>query len=184
MRVELLTVKGETLSSSSHPCMLQFKSEPIRLLWTFLKIAPLVAGYVSESQTLNVKFKGFTEGDVPTGCLKVTIEQRAEYRPGAGIPELYDASIILESELPLFRRLLWYWKRTIFIWITIMLFMMMLFWTLVCCNRIIMPRPGQRPRPRDGAISSSSTQNNPPARSDNGGVSRVLPLGAVIGMAS
>lgn len=137
--------------------MLQFKSEPIRLLLTFLKIAPLVTGYVLESQTLNVKFKGFTEGDVPTGCLKVTIEQRAEYRPGAGIPEMYDASLVLESELPLFRRLLWYWKRTVFIWITTILFVMKLLCALVCCNFIIMPRP--RLRRRDSSESSSATRN-------------------------
>ncbi|PON46961.1 Seipin family [Parasponia andersonii] len=172
VRVDFLSVKGETLSSSSHPCMLQFKSEPIRLLWTFLKIAPLVTGYVSESQTLNVKFKGFTEGDVPTGCLKVTLEQRAEYRPGAGIPELYDASLVLESELPFFKRLLWYWKRTIFVWITMILFVAMLSLALLCCNRIIIPRP--RSRGRDGA-----TQNTPPESSGNGRWYRVLPLGAV-----
>ena len=140
--------------------MLQFKSEPIRLLLTFFKAAPLVAGYVSESQTLSLKFRGFTEGEVPTACLKVTIEQRAEYRPGAGIPELYDASLILESELPLFKRIIWYWKKTIFIWISIMSFMMQLLFTLVCCRSIIIPKL----RPRDVVPSNSATQNSPPVR--------------------
>ncbi|XP_062115551.1 seipin-2 [Humulus lupulus] len=177
VRLEFLSVKGETLSSSSHPCMLQFKSEPIRFLWTFLKAVPLVAGYVSESQTLNVKYKGFTEGNVPTGCLRVTIEQRAEYRAGAGIPEIYDASLVLESELPLLKRLLWRWKISIFIWITMTLFFMELLCALVCCNRIIMPRPG--PRPRDSSISSGATQNNPSTRSGRGGLYRSAPLDAV-----
>ena len=150
----MLSVKGETLASSSHPCMLQFKSEPIRLLLTFLQIAPLITGYGSESQKLNVKFKGFTEGDIPTACLKVTIEQRAEYRPGAGIPEMYDAYLVLESELPLFKRLLWNWKKTLFVWIAMISFMMELLCTLVCCRPIIMPRV----RPRVGAVSSSANQ--------------------------
>ncbi|KAK1557834.1 hypothetical protein Q3G72_032791 [Acer saccharum] len=107
VRVDFLSVKGKPLSSSSSPCMLRFKSEPIRLLLTFLRAAPLVAGYVSETQTLNVKLRGFKEGNVPTSCLKVKIEQRAEFWHGAGIPQIYDASLILESELPLFKRIIW-----------------------------------------------------------------------------
>ncbi|XP_075663670.1 seipin-2-like [Castanea sativa] len=167
VRVDFLSASGKTLASSSHPCMLQFKSEPIRLLLTFLKAAPLVAGYVSESQTLNLKFRGFTEGEMPTACLKVTIEQRAEYRPGAGIPELYDASLILESELPLFKRIIWYWKKTIFIWISIMSFMMQLLFTLVCCRSIIIPKA----RPRDVVPSNSATRNSPPVQGGVGGTS-------------
>lgn len=120
--------------------MLLFKSEPIRLLLTFLKVVPLIAGYVSESETIHVKFQGFIEGDVPTACLKVVLEQRAELRPGAGIPEIYDASLTLESELPLLRRILWYWKRTIFIWISMVMFTVELLFTLICCKPIVMPR--------------------------------------------
>ncbi|KAJ4703721.1 Seipin family [Melia azedarach] len=85
VRVEFLSANGEKLSSSSRPCMLQFKSEPVRHLLTFFKVAPIVSGYVSETQTLNVKFRGFVERDVPTACLKAMIEQRAEFRPGAGV---------------------------------------------------------------------------------------------------
>eukprot|EP00258_Populus_trichocarpa_P021154 XP_024437173.1 seipin-2 [Populus trichocarpa] len=107
IRADFLSADGKTLASKSHPSILKFKSEPIRFLLTFLKAAPLVAGYISESQTLALKIKGFTERDVPTSCLKVIIGHRAEYRPGAGIPEIYDASIVLESELPLLKRIIW-----------------------------------------------------------------------------
>jgi seipin len=160
IRVDFLSTSGKTLASSSHPWMLQFKSEPVRLLLTFLKIAPLVTGYGSESQTLNLKFRGFTEGDMPTACLKVAIERRAEYRAGAGIPEIYDASLILESELPLFKRIIWYWKKTIFIWISMTSFMMQLLFTLVCCRPIIIPKP----RPREGSASSGAARNSLPAQ--------------------
>ncbi|KAH7545034.1 hypothetical protein FEM48_Zijuj01G0050600 [Ziziphus jujuba var. spinosa] len=163
VRVDLLSANGKTLASSSNPCILQFKSEPIRLLLTFLKVAPLVAGYVSESQTLKVKIRGFTEGDVPTACLRVTMEQRAEYQPGAGIPEIYEAFLVLESELPLFKRILWYWKKTIFVWISMTSFMMELLFALVCCRPIIIPRA--RTRTRDGAYNSRATQNGPSANS-------------------
>ncbi|KAG2689308.1 hypothetical protein I3843_09G131800 [Carya illinoinensis] len=160
IRVGFLSASGKTLASLSHPCMLLFKSEPIRLLLTFLKIVPLVTGYVSESQTLNLKFRGFTEGKMPTACLKIIIEQRAEYHPGAGIPEIYDASLILESELPLFKRIIWYWKKTLFIWMAMMSFMMQLLFTLVCCRSIIIPKA----RPRDSSAGSSDAPNGPSAQ--------------------
>lgn len=136
--------------------MLKFRSEPIRLITTFLKIVPLVTGYGSETQTLKAKMRGFVEGDIPTSCLKVTLEQRAEYLPGAGIPQMYDSSIIVESELPFFKRIIWHWKMSIFIWITMMAFMMELLFVLVCCWPIIIPRTRQR----SGSARGDGTQNN------------------------
>ncbi|OMO86363.1 Adipose-regulatory protein, Seipin [Corchorus capsularis] len=156
VRVDFLSFDGITLASSSHPCMLKFKSEPIRLLLTFFKAAPLITGYASEAQTLNLKIRGLHEGTVPTACLRVVLEQRAEFRPGAGIPELYDASVILESELPFLKRIIWSWRRTIFIWISMATFMMELLFTLVCCRPIIIPRT----RARDGSFSSRSAHNS------------------------
>ncbi|RDX81520.1 Seipin-2, partial [Mucuna pruriens] len=143
-RVDFLLSNGKTIASSSQPCMLRFRSEPIRLIATLLKIAPLVTGYISETQTLNVKMRGFVEGDIPTSCLKVTLEQRAEYRPGAGIPEIYDASLIIESELPLFKRILWIWKMSIFTWIAMMAFFTELLFAFLCCRPIIIPKTRQR----------------------------------------
>lgn len=151
VRVDYLSDKGKSLASLSHPCMLEFRSEPIRLLLTFFKIVPLVAGYVSESQTLNLKFRGYNEGVIPTACLKVTIEQRAEFRAGAGIPEIYDALVHLESELPFLKRFLWYWKKTIFVWLSMMLFMVELLFGMVCCRHVIIPRA----RSRDNAARTS-----------------------------
>ncbi|GMP72101.1 hypothetical protein CsSME_00030248 [Camellia sinensis var. sinensis] len=159
VRVDFLSASNKVLASSRHSCMLRFVSQPIRLLLTFLKIAPLVTGYSSESQTLNVKFGGFTEGDLPTACLRVMIEQRAEFRPGAGVPEIYDASLTLESELPLLKRIIWHWKKTVFIWIGMTVFTMELLFMLLCCRPIIMPRG----RPRDSPANNSAQQNNRPA---------------------
>lgn len=134
--------------------MLYFKSEPIRLLLMFIKIVPLVSGYISESQTLNLKFRGFTESDIPTACLRVTIEQRAEFNPGAGIPEIYDATMTLQSELPLFKRIIWNWKRTIFVWMSMMLFIMEMLFALLCCRPLVIPRA----RPRAASVNTSRTQ--------------------------
>ncbi|KAE8734297.1 putative kinase [Hibiscus syriacus] len=136
--------------------MLKFRSEPIRLLLTFFKLAPLVTGYSSETQTLNLKIRGLKVGVVPTGCLRVVLEQRAEYRPGAGIPEIYDAFLSLKSELPLVKQVIRSWKRTIFIWASMTLFTTELLFTLVCCRALLVPRT----RTRDGSGSSRSIENS------------------------
>ena len=155
VRVDSLSASGDILATSRHPCMLQFKSEPLRLLLTILKLAPLVTGYVSESQTLNLELKGFTQGDIPTACLRVTIEQRAEFNDrGAGIPEIYDASIIIEFELPPFKRIVWWWRKIIYIWVSMVSFMMLLLFTLLCFS------PRSLPGIWDGSADASSTSNH------------------------
>ncbi|PHU26046.1 hypothetical protein BC332_04378 [Capsicum chinense] len=158
VRVDFLTANGKVLVSSRRPCMLQFKSNPIRLFSTFLKAAPLVTGYTSESQKLKVDLKGFSEGFIPTACLRVIIEQRAEFRPGAGIPEIYAASLILGSELPFLKRMLWYWKTTLFVWVSMTLFTMEFLFALLCCKPLIIPRLRVRHDPN----SHTGSQNNPP----------------------
>ncbi|KAL2494655.1 putative adipose-regulatory protein (Seipin) [Forsythia ovata] len=158
VRVDFLAADGRTLASLRRPCMLQFRSLPIRLLLTFVKVAPILTGYTSESQKLDMNLRGFIEGATPTACLKVIIEQRAEFLPGAGIPEINVASVSLESELPMLKKLIWYWKKTLFVWISLTLFTMELLFSLLCCKPIIMPRI----RLREDSPNNSASQNNRP----------------------
>lgn len=124
--------------------MLRFKSLPIRYFETFLKSVLLLVGYLSESQRLYITMTGFKEGIDPTVCLRVILEQRAEFKPGAGIPEIYAASLTLESELPLLKSIIWKWRKTIFVWTCIWFFGMELFFILVCCRPFIIPRANPR----------------------------------------
>lgn len=140
VRLDFLAADGQILATSRRPCMLQYRSQSIRLLLTFLKVAPILTGYASETQYLKANFKDFTEGDPPTALLKVVLEQRAEYSPGAGIPEIYSASLALESELPLPKRILWFWKKTLFVWVSMSVFMMELVFALLCCRPLIIPK--------------------------------------------
>ncbi|KAJ0046150.1 hypothetical protein Pint_04817 [Pistacia integerrima] len=123
VRVEFLSANGKVTASSSNPCMLQFRSQPIHFVQTILKSAPLIAGFQSESQILNIKMNEFREGIEPTARLKVILEQRAEYKSGAGIPEIYAASLAVESRLPQLKRIICYWRRTIFVWASFMMFL-------------------------------------------------------------
>ncbi|KAJ0046148.1 hypothetical protein Pint_04811 [Pistacia integerrima] len=140
VRVEFLSANGKVTASSSNPCMLQFKSQPIHFVQTILKSAPLIAGFQSESQILNIKMNEFREGIEPTARLKVILEQRAEYKSGAGIPEIYAASLAVESRLPQLKRIIWYWRRTIFVWASFMMFLVELVIVLVFCRTMIIPR--------------------------------------------
>ncbi|XP_019198580.1 PREDICTED: seipin-2-like [Ipomoea nil] len=160
VRIDLIGSNGMVLASSRRPCMLHFKSLPIRLLLTFLKAAPLITGYSSESQYLDIEFKGFTEGDMPTSCIRVVIEQRAEFHPGGGIPQLYSANLILESELPLHKKIIWYWKTTLFVWISMTLFTVELLFALLCCKPLVIPRIRlvQSPPTNHASRNNPSTQ--------------------------
>ncbi|OVA16128.1 Adipose-regulatory protein [Macleaya cordata] len=144
VRVDFLTANGKVTTSSRYPCMLRFKSHLLRYLETFIKSLPLLAGYSSESQILDLEMRGMNEENEPTSCLKVILEQRAEYKPGARIPEIYAASMVLESELPLYKRIVWNWRKTIFVWTSMISFVMELIMILVCCRPIILPRAKPR----------------------------------------
>ncbi|KAL1817931.1 hypothetical protein ACET3Z_020505 [Daucus carota] len=138
VKAEFLSATGKVTASSSYPSMLKFKSQSVRFAETIFKTIPLVAGFQSESQTLEVKFSDFTEGIEPTACLRVILEQRAEQQHGAGIPEIYSASVSLESELPQLKKIIWCWRRTIFVWISIMTFLMELAAILLFCRPLIL----------------------------------------------
>lgn len=156
VRLDFLSSDGKALGSTRQPCMLQFKSQPIRLLSTFVKLAPLLTGYSSETQTLDVKFNGYTEKNVPTSCVRVVIEQRAEFGKAGGVPEIYSASLKLKSQLPFMRRILWYFKGLIYMWISSMIFLMELLFTLICCTPVIFPRL----RLASGSVNNNASQNS------------------------
>ncbi|XP_039022931.1 seipin-3-like [Hibiscus syriacus] len=101
--------------------MLRCKSQTLCFAETVINSIPRMTGHRSESQVLNVKMNESTEGLEPTTYMKVILEQRAEFQPGAGIPEVYAASVALESELPRLKQMIWNWRRTIFVCISIML---------------------------------------------------------------
>ncbi|CAA2933777.1 seipin-2-like [Olea europaea subsp. europaea] len=80
VRADFLAANGRTLASLRRPCIIP---------------------------ELDINLRGFIEGTLPTACLKVVIEQRAEFLLGAGIPEIYESSVSLESELSLVEKLIW-----------------------------------------------------------------------------
>ncbi|KAK9068832.1 hypothetical protein SSX86_012948 [Deinandra increscens subsp. villosa] len=133
VRVDFLSSNGKSLASTTQPCAMKFKSLPIRLLMTVFKLAPIITGYSSESQTMDIKFNGYTEREIPTCCIRVVLESRAEFAKGGGVPEIYTGYLKLESQLPLLKRILWSWKATVFVWTSITIFTTGLVFVLLCC---------------------------------------------------
>ncbi|MFS7931428.1 putative Seipin family protein [Helianthus anomalus] len=160
VRVDFLSSDGNVLASTRQPCMLRFKSQPIRLVSTFLKLASLLTGYSSETQTLDIKFRGYIEKDVHTSCSRVVIEQRAEFARRGGVPEVYSASLKIESRLPFVKRMLWYSKWLIYMWISVTMYIMELLFTLLCCRSIIFP--WEQSLGRDLGSSNDGVPHNKP----------------------
>lgn len=139
VRVDFLSQNGKFLATTTQLCMLQFKSPPLRLLMTVFKLAPLITGYSSESQTLDIKFREYTEREIPTSGVRVVLQPRAQFATGGGLPEIYTAYLKLESQLPFFKSILWSWRVTIFVWISIVVFTMGSFLALLCCSPVFLP---------------------------------------------
>ncbi|XP_050217463.1 seipin-2-like [Mercurialis annua] len=140
VRVEFTSATGKIITSSSQACILRFKSQPVRVIQTIIQTAPIMAGLQTETQILDIEMKDIIEGLEPTAYLKVVVESRAEYKSGAGIPEIHKASLALESDLPHMRRLIWKWRRSIFVWMSILMFLTQLMLLLVCCRSVVVPR--------------------------------------------
>ncbi|KAK1601241.1 hypothetical protein QYE76_016769 [Lolium multiflorum] len=142
VRAEFLSANGKVVSATSHPCMLKFKSVHMHFIETFFQSFSLLTGYSSESQVIRLKMSGIKEAFEPITGVTIMLEQRAEFSPGAGIPEIYAASLLLEAELPLIKRILWNWRWTLFVWSSMGFFVFELLFALVCCRTCIFPRGG------------------------------------------
>ncbi|KAI3466029.1 hypothetical protein Pfo_022692 [Paulownia fortunei] len=139
VRVESLSANGQVILGSSYPTMLRFKSQPIRVAETLFNSVPLITGLKSEVQNLKIVMGEFTERYEQTACFKVILEQRAEFQAGSGVPEIYAASLEIASELPQLKRVLWSWRRTVFVWISFALFMVEMMVFLLFCRPVILP---------------------------------------------
>ncbi|KAL3631480.1 hypothetical protein CASFOL_024464 [Castilleja foliolosa] len=117
VRVETLSENGKVIVGSSYPTMLRFKSNPVRAVETLLNSVHLITGLKSEVQKLKIVMGEFNKGYKPASSFKVILVQRAEFEGGSGVPEIYGGTLEIASELPKLKRILWSWRRTMFVWI-------------------------------------------------------------------
>ncbi|KAL8031987.1 hypothetical protein ABFX02_13G063900 [Erythranthe guttata] len=143
VRVESLSANGKATFGSSYPTMLRFKSQPIRFAESLFKSVPLITGFQSEVQYLKIVIGEFAEGHEPTSSFKVILEPRAEFKAGSGVPEIYSASMDIKSRLPPLKRIVWSWRRTVFVWIGFTVFVFEMMFVLLLCRPFILPGLGK-----------------------------------------
>ncbi|GAB2229148.1 hypothetical protein Droror1_Dr00023283 [Drosera rotundifolia] len=117
LAADALTSKGETIAKSSQPCMLLFRSRPIRLIRTFLMGVPLLLGITQETQTITINVLCYKETrNMRTDAIRVTLMPRAGT---PHLPQLYHAEIVFCSQLPRMKELVYKWKYTLYVWSSI-----------------------------------------------------------------
>ncbi|CAK9327825.1 unnamed protein product [Citrullus colocynthis] len=131
LSAELISTNGNIIASSSQPCMLRFRSTPVRFARTFLTSFPLLLGIWTESQKLSFPIlKHKEENQERSAFIQVTISPRIGT---SALPELYEAHIQINSKLPKTKELLGRWRWTCFLWTSLYLYLMfvvmfMFFW--------------------------------------------------------
>ncbi|XP_071709811.1 seipin-1 [Rutidosis leptorrhynchoides] len=145
---ESLSSKGDVISRASHPIMLHFRSSPIRAIQTFLYSAPFVLGIKSEIQRLNLALLKYKERHYPrTQSIRITLIPRAGI---PFLPQIYEAKLIVKSELPWRKALVRNWKWTLYVWTSLYMYIMLLVPLLSCCRSLMFPNSMTRMRTISG----------------------------------
>lgn len=138
LTAELLNGTGQTIAKSSRPCILLFRSLPVRVARTFLLGVPLLLGISTETQKVRVDILKHKEASAPrTNAIRVTLIPRAgTFSP----PQLYEAEILINSQLPWPKKLIYNWKWTFYVWISLYTYVMLLLF-LICCKPLVLSGP-------------------------------------------
>ncbi|KAL6146941.1 hypothetical protein ACLB2K_057617 [Fragaria x ananassa] len=137
MTAEVLSDDGDVIAKLSQPCMLRFRSLPIRLTRTFLMGVPLILGISGETQKITVQILRHKEATYPrTRAIRITFSPRAGT---SYLPQLYEADIILNSQLPWTRQLVHGWRWTLYVWASFYFYVMFLITYVTCCRPHLSP---------------------------------------------
>nr|GMC76299.1 seipin-1 [Ipomoea batatas] len=133
---ELISNNGGIVTRSSHPCMLQFRSQPIRLMRELIWGVPLLLGIASETQRIVIPMIRHKEGYPRTEAIRVILMPRAST---LALPQVYEAEIILKSHLPWMKEVLYRWKWTFYVWVSMYIYMALLVVSLCCFRSLMVP---------------------------------------------
>ncbi|XP_024439619.2 seipin-1 [Populus trichocarpa] len=174
LTAEVLSADGNVKAKSSQPCMLRFRSLPIRLLRTFLMGAPLLLGISEETQKISIKMLQLKERHPRSKVIRVTLIPRAGT---VCLPQLYEAEILLISKLPWTKEVVRNWKWTFYVWASIYIYITMLIIILSCCRPLVFPITAVDPSYCPDSAETEYTGESKEARAegrDEKGISEVL----------
>lgn len=110
--------------------MLRFRSLPVRLIRAFLMGMPLLLGICSESQQVAIDLMRYKETRrKSTEMIRVWLTPRAGT---TDLPQLYEAELLLKTQLPWPKDLLYNWKWTLYVWTSLHVYFVLLI-LLACC---------------------------------------------------
>ncbi|KAL4353925.1 hypothetical protein GQ457_06G013680 [Hibiscus cannabinus] len=132
LTAELLSINGDVMAKSSQPVMLRFRSLPVRLARTFLMGIPILLGISSETQKVKIEILRYKEGPLRSKAVRVTLSPRAGT---LSPPQLYEAEIVMNSQLPWTKQLVHNWKWTLYVWASLYIYMLFLIVVVIGCFR-------------------------------------------------
>ncbi|CAN4106283.1 unnamed protein product [Withania somnifera] len=133
---EALSKEGLIMARSSHPCVLRFRSLPIRLMREFIMSVPLVLGLTAETQRIIVPILKHKEVIPKTEAIRITMKPRAGT---LALPQLYQSEIMLKSQPPWYKDLVYKWKWTFSVWTSMYLYITLLIILLNWCRPLVFP---------------------------------------------
>ena len=165
---EVLSTDGHVMGKSSLPCMLRFRSLPVRLARTFIMSIPLVLGIAGETQKITIEILKYKEGYPRTEAIRVIMIPRAGTQ---FLPQLYESEIVMKSKLPWSKEFVRNWKWTFYVWSSLYTYIIILIAMLSCCKSVLFPfsvtisgEKGER-----GTLASEPPKDHPQMKGDDGG---------------
>ncbi|GFQ00401.1 hypothetical protein PHJA_002184100 [Phtheirospermum japonicum] len=138
LTAELISLEGDLVAKSSHPCMLRFWSWPIRLTRTFLMGVPLILGITTETQMITfpiLKHKE-TRNSPRTEYIRITLIPRAGTM---SLPQFYESEIVVQSRPPWTREFVYKWKWTFYVWTTLYIFIFLVMFLVFFLKPLVFP---------------------------------------------
>ncbi|KAK6915763.1 Seipin family [Dillenia turbinata] len=129
LTAELVAQNGKVIAQSSRPCMMRYRSVPLRLLHTVAMSIPLILGISSETQKISVDIMRHKERHPKTEAIIIKMIPRART---SSLPQVYQAEIITKSQLPWRKQVVRSWRWTFYVWTSLNIYMILLA-TVVCC---------------------------------------------------
>ncbi|XVE62191.1 hypothetical protein DITRI_Ditri06bG0098800 [Diplodiscus trichospermus] len=136
LTAELLSTNGNVIAKSSQPVMLQFRSLPVRLARTFIMSITLLLGISSETQKIKIEVLTYKEGHPRSEAVRVTLAPRAGT---SMLPQLYEAKIIMNSQLPWTKQLVHNWKWTLYVWTSLYVYILFVIVLVGCLRPLLFP---------------------------------------------
>lgn len=131
---EVISNNGDVIAKSSCPCIPHFRSFPVQLARTFLMGVPLLLGISTETQELAIEILKHKEGYSRTEAIRVTLIPRAGT---LSLPQIYEAELVINSQLPWKKKLVHSWKWTFYVWMSLYVYITLLV-VIVCCFRNVL----------------------------------------------